>query len=380
MSAGPRPLAAARSGGQPAAGAASRAAAAFSNDYRIRWYRSPIDQATLAALMRRDDLRAWTQTLCHLGLFFATGAIAYWVFARIDGANWTWAVPALALALFAHGTIGPFMGLIAVHELQHRTVFKSRALNDFFEKLYAFISWSDRVWYRESHAIHHQATCHAEHDGEVRLPVRFSLRKPRVWLGLLAWNPVATWERLKVVWRHARGDVRGDWYRHVLPAADRRLRRRHRNWARLLLGGHAAVAALFVISGHWFLVVVYTFGTFYCGWLGFLCGVPQHYGLNSDIPDFRMNTRTFTCSWLPAFYYWNMQYHLEHHMFPAVPFYNLPKLRRAIAHDLPPATHGLRATWRELIALKRQFLADSNFRYMPAVPSRPAPASERARA
>ena len=43
----------------------------------------------------------------------------------------------------------------AIHELQHRTVFKSRALNELFEKVYAFISWSDYIWYQASHAKHH---------------------------------------------------------------------------------------------------------------------------------------------------------------------------------------------------------------------------------
>ena len=81
-------------------------------------------------------------------------------------------------------------------------------------------------------------------------------------------------------------------------------------------------------------------------WLGFLCGLPQHYGIQPNSPDFRYNTRTFTCAWLPAFLYWNMQYHAEHHMYPAVPFFNLPKLREKLAHDLPPAPHGLRATWK----------------------------------
>jgi fatty acid desaturase len=129
------------------------------------------------------------------------------------------------------------------------------------------------------------------------------------------------------------------------------------------------LALTFIASGHWFLIVVFTFGTQYCTWLGFLCGVPQHYGLNPDTPDFRFNSRTFTCSWLPAFYYWNMQYHLEHHMYPAVPFYNLPKLRAAIKHDLPPAPHGLLATWRELLSIRSQSLKDRNYRFIPDLPS-----------
>jgi len=336
----------------------------------LKWYRSPIDKDVLADLMQRNDLKGWLQTVAHLGLFFATAVLAYMAFANIDANNWHWSVPLLVVALFAHGTIGPFMGLIAVHELQHRTVFKSKRLNELFENVYAFISWSDYIWYQQSHAKHHQATCQRDYDGEVRLPVRFSIKKPRVWLGFLAWNPKTTWQKLKLVWDHAHGRIRGDWYSYVLPETDSALRRRHRNWARTLLVGHSVLAVIFILSGYWFLIVVFTFGTQYCSWLGFLCGVPQHYGLNSDVPDFRLNTRTFTCSWLPAFYYWNMQYHLEHHMYPAVPFYNLGKLRKAIEHDLPPAPHGLMATWREMLALRRRFLAEPAFRYEPQLPTR----------
>ncbi|MYJ74623.1 MAG: hypothetical protein F4089_05760 [Gammaproteobacteria bacterium] len=64
-----------------------------------------------------------------------------------------------------------------------------------------------------------------------------------------------------------------------------------------------------------------------------------------------------------------IQYHLEHHMYPAVPFYNLPKLRKAIEHDLPPATHGLVATWRELLALRKKCINDPTYRFVPECPA-----------
>ncbi len=340
----------------------------FTDDAKINWYRTPIDTDVLADLMVRSDFRGWLQTVCHLGLFFLTAGIAYFVYTLISDTNWFWSIPLLAVCLFIHGTIGPFMGLIAIHELQHRTVFKTRSLNEIFEKVYAFISWSDYIWYQESHARHHRATCHHAHDGEVYLPVRFSLKNRRFWLGVLAIDPKGAWARLKNVWDHACGNIRGDWNRHVLPVSDPALRARHRSWARFLIGGHAALAALFVITGHWFLIVVFTFGTFYCSWLGFLCGVVQHYGLNSDVPDFRMNTRTFTCSWLPGFYYWNMQYHVEHHMYPAVPFYNLPRLRKTLEHDLPIAPHGLRATWKDILTLRSNILSNKDYVYVPPLP------------
>jgi fatty acid desaturase len=345
----------------------------FEANPRIDWYRSPVAPETLAGLMRRSNLRGGLQTLAHLGWFFTTAGLAYWTYSSINATNWVWCVPLLILMLFVHGTMGPFMGLIAIHELQHRTVFKSRRLNEWFEKIYAFISWSDYIWYQQSHARHHLSTCHRHADGEVVLPVKFSLKRWRVWLGLLAWDPRTTWERIKLTWRHARGDIRGDWYNHVLPADEPALRARHRGWAQTLLVGHGLLAALFLISGHGFLIAVFTLGTFYCGWLGFLCGVTQHYGLQSDTPDFRLNTRTFTCSWLTGFYYWNMQYHLEHHMYPAVPFYQLPKLRQAIQHDLPVATHGLRATWQQLLAIKSNASRDPSYIFTPEFPDGAAP-------
>ncbi|MDA1074762.1 MAG: fatty acid desaturase [Proteobacteria bacterium] len=343
--------------------------AKYSSDIAIDWYRTPLDRADLTRLMQRSNLRGWLQTGLHLGLFFFTAFVCYQLYLTIDGSNWWWSVPALIAALFAHGTIGPFMGLIAIHELQHRTVFKSRALNEFFEKVYAFISWSDYLWYQQSHPLHHMATCHRAHDGEVVLPVKFSLKRFSVWLGLFAWNPSATWQRLKTTWRHANGKLQGDWYQYVLPESNARLRLKHRNWARTLLIGHALLAIAFILSGHWFAIVLFTFGTQYCGWLGFVCGIAQHYGMNPDIADFRYSTRTFTCSWLPAFYYWNMQYHLEHHMYPAVPFFNLPELRKTLEHDLPPAPHGLLATWREIMNIKNNIARDPHYRFVPAIPA-----------
>ena len=35
------------------------------------------------------------------------------------------------------------------------------------------------------------------------------------------------------------------------------------------------------------------------------------------------------------FLYWNMNYHVEHHMFPMVPYHALPQLHEEIKADLP---------------------------------------------
>jgi Na+-transporting NADH:ubiquinone oxidoreductase subunit F len=50
-----------------------------------------------------------------------------------------------------------------------------------------------------------------------------------------------------------------------------------------------------------------------------------------------------------------MNYHVEHHMFPTVPYYNLPALHREIKAYLPPPRPSMFAAYRELFhALREQ--------------------------
>jgi len=322
----------------------------------------------MSELMRCSDYEGFRQALGHLGLWCVTGTLAYLAFRNVTGANAMWSVPLLLGALFAHGTVGAFLGGTACHELSHKTPFKTKSINDFFLKVFAFLAWWDQVWFRPSHIRHHQVTVHHDYDGEVILPQKFSLRDWQFWLGLFAWNPVNTWTTLRSYCWRSMGRMDNDWFEFVLPESNEKLRREHRNWARFTLIGHALLAVLFIATGQWILVFIVSLSSQYCGWLGLLCGMPQHFGMSPDVPDHRLSCRTYTCSWLPAFLYWNMQYHVEHHMFPAVPFFNLPKLRRAIEHDLPPAPHGLFATWKEILEIHRAQQTNPNYAFVPELP------------
>jgi len=261
-----------------------------------------------------------------------------------------------------------------VHELSHKTPFKTKALNEFFLKVYSFISWSDWIGYRVSHVKHHQVTVHTDLDGEVVLPQTFDWYSVKFFFTMLVCNPYGIYKNIRGWVRAARGEIgdwvfSGEWLNKVLPETNLALRRDHRNWARIVLFGQLGLAFIFAITGHWFLIVVFTFGCFYSPWLSFLCGTPQHIGLSPNVPDFRLCCRTYTCSWLPAFLYWNMQYHVEHHMFPAVPFFNLGKLRAAIENDLPPAPHGLWATWKEVLPIVKRQRVDPDYVFVPKLSS-----------
>jgi len=346
----------------------------LNEEVKINWYRCQVDRAVMSSLMRRSDALALRQVLLQLGLYACTATAAFLAFKNIDAANWPWMLPLFLLALFVHGTCCSFYGGDAGHELTHKTPFKTQSLNDFFLYIYAFLSWFDPVGYRLSHSKHHQFTTHDDLDGEVVLPVKLDIRSIGFFIKVLTFDPVSLWNVLKKWTFAALGDSTSssffpaEWMARVLPQNNEKLRRNHRNWARVVLLGHLALATLFVATGNWILIVIITFGCLLCPWLVILCNYPQHLGLVPNVPDFRLCCRTYTCSPFIGFLYWNMQYHVEHHMFPSVPFYNLPRLRKAIENDLPPAPHGLWATWREMWPLILRQRKDPTYCYFPPLP------------
>ena len=71
--------------------------------------------------------------------------------------------------------------------------------------------------------------------------------------------------------------------------------------------------------------------------------------------DHRLNCRTVYLNPVFRFVYWNMNYHLEHHMFPMVPYHALAALHAEIKADTPKPYRNLIEAYREIIpAILRQ--------------------------
>jgi fatty acid desaturase len=345
----------------------------MSDPARISWYRCKADKALMSELMRKSDAKAFAQVIPQLMLFAGTGSLAYAAFLHVHAGHWKWSVPLLLFSLFVHGTFARFF-LMACHELTHKTPFRTQALNELFLKLYGFLAWFDCVAYRASHVRHHQSTVHAGDDGEVVLPQGLDWHGIKFIIMELTVNPARVFNEIRGLVCACWGDLsrdgylKGKWMTKILPDSNDELRREHRNWARTVIFGQLALAIIFAATGHWFLIIIVNLGCFYCDWLQLLCAAPQHVGLSANVSDFRLCTRTYTCGWLPAFLYWNMQYHCEHHMFPAVPFYNLARLHKAIEHNMPPAPHGLCATWMELLPIMKRQREDRTYVFVPTLP------------
>jgi fatty acid desaturase len=100
----------------------------------------------------------------------------------------------------------------------------------------------------------------------------------------------------------------------------------------------------------------------YGAWHHVMTGLLQHGGLADNVIDHRLNSRTVYMNPISQFIYWNMNYHVEHHMFPVVPYHALPRLHAVIQHDLPAPNPSIAAAFAEMWpALKRQLQNEEYF-------------------
>ena len=74
----------------------------------------------------------------------------------------------------------------------------------------------------------------------------------------------------------------------------------------------------------------------------------QHVGLAENVWDHRLNTRSLQLNPFLSFLFMNMENHIEHHLYPLVPFHALPKLHKRLENQLPHPYKSLWAGSREL--------------------------------
>jgi fatty acid desaturase len=96
-------------------------------------------------------------------------------------------------------------------------------------------------------------------------------------------------------------------------------------------------------------------------WHMVLVGLLQHGGLADNVVDHRLNSRTVYMNPVSRFLYWNMNYHVEHHMFPMVPYHALPRLHELIKHDLPAPNPSILHAYREMIPVLIRQLRNENY-------------------
>jgi fatty acid desaturase len=334
---------------------------------RINFYRSPIDRELLRNLNKRSNVRGLVQSLANLALYLATTALCLYFFL---GKMWI----LMMVACYVHSVFSSFLGMEAtVHELSHKTPFKTRWLNEFFYGLFCMLTWNNPVHFRESHRRHHQVTVFSGKDKEVILtPAPFN------GLDYFSWFSF-DYKKFDMIMRgnlaYALGrDVPDTFFWDPLFEKDDPKRAKMILWARLQFLFHIILIAVFAWQGLWVLIFTLTCSYFFASFLGRSSGIVQHIGLKPDVPDFRITCHTMLFGPLMSFLYWNMNYHIEHHAYAAVPFFNLKKLHKAMADDCPTPVKGYYKAVGKILMLNRKQKSNPEWCFIPEMPEGAAPA------
>lgn len=297
-----------------------------------QWYHTDIPRSEMKELMRRSDAPAIRDTLIWFSAFALSGAaaIALWP----DG----WA----AVALFVWGTLYGSSCDSRWHECGHGTAFRTRWMNDAVYQIACFCMIREPEIWRWSHTRHHTDTIIVGRDPEI-----IAMRPPaigRVLLNIFALE--AAPKQLWGVMRHAFGRMTEAEKTFVPETEWSRVFRTARIWLAL----HLVPVALAYALGSWLpVLMVGILPTMYGAWFGLMVGLTQHSGLAENVLDHRLNSRTIHMNPVFRFLYWNMNYHVEHHMFPMVPYHRLPDLHARIREDCPPPYASIWAAYREIV-------------------------------
>ena len=308
------------------------------------WYHTDIPRKDMKALMQRSDGPAIRDTILLFGLMlaFAAGGIALWPS--------LWSLP----FWLAYGVLYGSAMDSRWHECGHGTAFKTPWMNNAVYQVACFMMVRNPVSWRWSHARHHTDTVIVGRDPEI-----VAMRPPALWriavnfFGVL--DAYAGWKRMLL---NAGGRLDPEEATYIPDSEKPKVIRIARIWAVI----YAATLGLVLYTGSILPLMVIGLPRLYGAWHHVLTGVLQHAGLADNVLDHRLNSRTVYMNPVSRFIYWNMNYHVEHHMFPMVPYHRLPELHARIKDDLPTPN---RSMWQAYVevwpVLKRQLAYEDHF-------------------
>ena len=319
------------------------------------WYHSDVPRAAMKELMKRSDGPALRDSLLWFCLLAgsAAGGIYFW-------GSWA-CVP----FFFAYGVFYGSSCDSRWHECGHGTAFRTAWMNQLIYQIASFMVIRNPVTWRWSHARHHTDTYIVGRDPEIAW-----MRPPKILRPILAFFDVlGSIRSVRTLLRNAAGNLTPD-EMDFIPESE---------WPKAVFAArlHMAVyaATMVVALATWSLLPLMLIGLprIYGSWHLVLCGHLQHAGLADNVLDHRLNSRTVYMNPVSRYIYWNMNYHVEHHMFPMVPYHALPRLHAMIKDDLPPASSSILDAYREVFISLRRQKVDPEYAFRKELPATARP-------
>jgi fatty acid desaturase len=295
------------------------------------WYHTEVPRKTMKELMQRRDGPAIRDTLIWFAILISSGAVSTYFWG-----TW-WCLP----FLFVYGLFYASAADSRWHECGHGTAFKTRWMNETVYQFASFMMMRNPVIWRWSHTRHHTDTIIVGRDPEI------IVMRPLAVLSTLSnfFGVADFWYSSKELVQNAFGKIDED---HLVFIPGMEVPKVV-GAARVHLTIDAIVIALSIYLSSWLPVVLIILPRLYGAWHQELVGLLQHGGLADNVIDHRLNTRTVYMNPISRFVYWNMNYHVEHHMFPMVPYHALPRLHQLIKPDLPAPNKSIFQAYCEMI-------------------------------
>lgn len=279
--------------------------------------RNVLEIADVRSLSGRSDAQGLARFATHLLVMAGTGLLVW-----LARGQWYFLVP----AMIAHGFTIVTM-FAPMHECVHRTAFATRSLNEIFGWVAGLLSFYNFTYYRYYHTWHHRYTQDAERDPELMTPKPRSVFEYAVEIsGITFW-----WNRPLLFLRLATG--RTERYPFVPADARRRIAVSAAAQLAIYVAGLVAAGLGYPAAViYWFLPAVLAQPLLRA------ILIAEHTGCSQD-ENGLTNTRTTMASWPVRLLMWNMPFHAEHHLYPSIPFFCLPRahhqLKERLAHIAP---------------------------------------------
>jgi MocE subfamily Rieske [2Fe-2S] domain protein len=233
------------------------------------------------------------------------------------------------------------------HESGHGTAFKTDWMNNALYEIASFMVMRESVVWRWSHNRHHSDTIIVGRDPEIPAP-----RPPDVKAIAMAFFNLGVYPKyFRHTVLHTCGRMSAEEKTYIPEAEFPKVYLR----ARIYIVIYLIVIGLAVLTDSILPLLLAGLTNLFGSWLMVVYGFTQHAGLAENVLDHRLNSRTVYMNRINRYLYWNMNYHVEHHMFPLVPYHALQQLHAAVKDDCPAPYPGLWAAWREIVpAILRQ--------------------------
>lgn len=211
------------------------------------------------------------------------------------------------------------------HELFHLTVFTNKKINVFLCYTLMLLVWENYSFFKVTHWKHHQITLD-KNDPEPLFKGKISVF---YLFQLITFDFKSFFNRIIILIKNAFG---------IVPVYNIQFSKIEISKIKI----NSRVILLYILFSFGFfiyyklypLIFLITLAPFFITFFNKILAFAQHYGLKSlEKNDFYYNSRTVILNFYWRFFYSSMNYHVEHHINPMIPYYNLHKFHRIIKEE-----------------------------------------------